>query len=91
VALVTGGSAGIGEAAATALLNAGFTVYGAARRTDRMAPIAAAGAEVVALDVTDDASMSSVIEAIIRAEGRIDLAAPGGGHPVRSDAGHRKR
>ncbi|MDT5184194.1 MAG: hypothetical protein QOI29_2352 [Mycobacterium sp.] len=79
-ALVTGGSSGIGEAAATALLNAGFTVSAAARRTDRMASIAAAGAKVVALDVTDDASMSSVIEAIIRAEGRIDVLVNNAGY-----------
>jgi short-subunit dehydrogenase len=80
VALVTGGSSGIGEAAATALLNAGFTVHAAARRTDRMASIAAAGAKVVALDVTDDASMSSVIDAIIRAEGRIDVLVNNAGY-----------
>ncbi|MDT5281592.1 MAG: hypothetical protein QOJ20_2787, partial [Mycobacterium sp.] len=67
-------------AAATALLNAGFTVSAAARRTDRMASIAAAGAKVVALDVTDDASMSSVIEAIIRAEGRIDVLVNNAGY-----------
>ena len=32
VALVTGASAGIGEAAARALLGAGFTVYGTSRK-----------------------------------------------------------
>jgi short-subunit dehydrogenase len=80
LALVTGGSSGIGEAAATALLNAGFTVYAAARRTERMASIAAAGAKVVTLDVTDDASMSSVIDAIIRAEGRIDVLVNNAGY-----------
>ena len=32
VALVTGASAGIGEAAARALVGAGFTVYGTSRK-----------------------------------------------------------
>ena len=67
--LITGGSSGIGAEAATALKNAGFTVYAAARRTDRMRPLAAAGAKVIALDVTDDASISAALSEIIGVEG----------------------
>ena len=36
VALVTGGSSGIGEATARAFLAKGFTVYAVARRVERM-------------------------------------------------------
>ena len=36
VALVTGGSSGIGERTVLELLDAGFVVYAVARRTDRM-------------------------------------------------------
>ncbi|WP_255555753.1 SDR family NAD(P)-dependent oxidoreductase [Rhodoferax sp. PAMC 29310] len=52
VALVTGASAGIGKATVRRLLKDGWTVYGAARRTEQMADIAAEGAKVLALDVT---------------------------------------
>ena len=57
VALVTGASSGIGEATAFALQRAGFVVYGVARRVDRMKSLADAGIHVLAMDVTDEASM----------------------------------
>jgi short chain dehydrogenase len=43
VALVTGASSGIGEATARQLAAAGFTVYAAARRTERLQKLTAAG------------------------------------------------
>ena len=73
VALVTGGSSGIGEQTALGLREAGFEVYAVARRVDRMASLAAKGITVFGMDVTDDASMVSGIERIIAERGRIDL------------------
>ena len=46
-AFVTGASAGIGEATARALLAAGYRVFAGARRLDRMAGLAAAGATLI--------------------------------------------
>ena len=73
VALVTGASSGIGEAAALALRDAGYLVYGAARRVDRMSALVDAGAQVLAMDVTDDASMTAGVAHILAEAGRIDV------------------
>ena len=73
IALVTGASAGIGKAVVRRLLASGHTVYGAARRLNKMSDIEAAGARIIALDVTDDASMQQAVRQILEAEGRIDV------------------
>jgi NAD(P)-dependent dehydrogenase (short-subunit alcohol dehydrogenase family) len=73
VALVTGASSGMGKDFALRLLAEGYAVYGAARRMERMADLAAAGCGVIALDVTDDASIVAAVDQIIRERGRIDV------------------
>lgn len=80
VALVTGASSGIGEATAQQLIAAGWRVYAGARRVDRMQPLAAAGARLLALDVTDDASMQQAIDTIRRDEGRLDALVNNAGY-----------
>ena len=52
VALVTGASSGIGEAAARALVGAGFSVYGTSRKA--VSGEERDGVVFVPLDVTDD-------------------------------------
>jgi NADP-dependent 3-hydroxy acid dehydrogenase YdfG len=74
-ALVTGASSGIGEETAKGLLAAGYIVYAGARRVDAMRSLEAAGARVLSLDVTDDASMTAAVDAILRETGRIDVLA----------------
>lgn len=80
VALVTGASSGIGEDAVLQLLKAGFTVYGAARRIERMKKIEKKGAKVIHLDVTDDDSMQACIGEIIDTEGRLDVLVNNAGY-----------
>jgi NAD(P)-dependent dehydrogenase (short-subunit alcohol dehydrogenase family) len=73
VALVTGASSGIGKDFALRLLTEGYAVYAAARRVERMADLASAGCGVIALDVTNDASMVATVDQIIGERGRIDV------------------
>ena len=80
VALVTGGSSGIGEATARAFLAKGFTVYAVARRVERMSALGSEGVHVFAMDVTDDASMVAGIARIITEQGRIDVLVNNAGY-----------
>ena len=79
-ALVTGASSGIGEETARTLHKLGYTVYAAARRTDRLKQLTAVGIHALTMDVTDDESMSSGIEKIITETGRIDVLVNNAGY-----------
>ena len=80
VVLVTGASSGIGEDTARRLQALGYIVYGAARRTDRLQALAADGIRPLAMDVTDDASMSAVVNRILEETGRIDVLVNNAGY-----------
>lgn len=70
IAVVTGGSAGIGEATARALAADGWTVYVAARRKELCDTIAEEiGGVGVELDVTDQGSVDKLAAQL----GRVDL------------------
>lgn len=79
-ALVTGASSGIGEATALRLSTLGYTVYGAARRVDRMRELAASGIRTLAMDVTDDTSITAGIDQILAETGRIDVLVNNAGY-----------
>ena len=80
VALVTGASSGIGAATARRLARAGLTVYGAARRLDRLAELAADGVRAVELDVTSDDSMTAAVDHVLSEAGRIDVLVNNAGY-----------
>jgi NADP-dependent 3-hydroxy acid dehydrogenase YdfG len=64
-AVVTGASSGIGAASARMLAAAGFHVYCAARRTDRIEALAAEiGGTAVPCDVTDPESVAGLAEVV---------------------------
>lgn len=73
VALITGASSGIGLNTALRLIDLGYIVYGAARRTELMQPIQDAGGHVISLDFYNEASVQKCIDSIIQQTGRIDI------------------
>jgi len=76
IAWITGGGTGIGEAAARALAETGWTVVISGRRADMLDNAAAAlpgTVETEALDVSDAADVERVAQAILARHGRIDL------------------
>lgn len=79
VAVVTGGSSGIGRGIALACARAGMTVYATGRSSDHLAEtqeeFAAQGLEVATLkvDVTDLAAMREAAALIEAEQGRVDL------------------
>jgi len=62
--LITGCSSGIGRAAALSLHQAGFTVYATARRTEALTELSDRGLRTLALDVTDEQSMTTAVAAV---------------------------
>jgi NAD(P)-dependent dehydrogenase (short-subunit alcohol dehydrogenase family) len=78
VAIVTGGNAGIGKAAALALLADGWRVAIAGRRREVLEQVAAesgAGDRILAVtcDVTDPVSVAALFAATLKAWSRVDL------------------
>lgn len=73
VALVTGASSGLGKATAQRLLEAGYTVYVAARRRALMDELVAAGALPLTMDITEDADIQRTVATIEAGHGGVDV------------------
>lgn len=73
VVFITGASSGMGKVTARVLAQEGYIVYAAARRTEKMDDLRAAGVIPIQMDVTDEASMVNGVQYIINAQGRIDV------------------
>ena len=80
VILITGASSGIGFDAAQMLAQQGHKVYAAARRVELMEPLKAFGVQVIRMDVTNEESMVQGVEAVMQAEGRIDVLVNNAGY-----------
>ncbi len=73
VALITGCSSGIGKATAERLNRDGFTVYATARRPETLSDLEAQGCRTLALDVTDEDSMTAAVKTVTDAEGAVGV------------------
>jgi len=71
VVLITGCSSGIGHATAKLLCRRGWTVYATARRPETLFDLEQGGCRTLALDVTDEGSMTAAVDAVLRAEGAV--------------------
>ena len=69
VAVITGGSSGIGLHAARALRGRGLNVYELSRRAENAEP----GVTHLQADVTDETQVNAAVAEILRREGRIDI------------------
>ena len=80
VILLTGASSGIGYDTAKNLAAAGHTVYGAARRLEKLEELRPFGVIPLQLDVTDEDSIKKAVETIITEQGRIDVLVNNAGY-----------
>jgi NAD(P)-dependent dehydrogenase (short-subunit alcohol dehydrogenase family) len=71
--LVTGCSSGIGRATAERLVTRGWTVYATARKPETLTDLESAGCRILALDVTDEASMQAAVSTVQEAEGAVGV------------------
>jgi len=71
--LITGCSSGIGRATALRLAARGLPVYATARRLEAIEDLAAKGCQLLQLDVCDEASMQSAVEAVQARHGAVGV------------------
>jgi short-subunit dehydrogenase len=80
VVLITGASSGIGRSIAGVFAANGFDVFGTSRNPHRTEPIL--GVELIALDVTDAASVTAAVTTVVQRAGRIDILVNNAGFGV---------
>lgn len=82
VILVTGGSSGLGWAMCQRLSAVGHTVIGTGRKPEKEPK----GWKLIAMDVTEDASVKSAVQAVIGLYGRIDVLVNNAGTGIQGAA-----
>ncbi len=80
VAIVTGASSGIGKSVARKLIEKGYRVHAAARRTDAMADLATLGARVHHLDLTKPESIDAFAAEVLAEGDRVDVLVNNAGY-----------
>ena len=82
VVLVTGGSSGLGLAICSRLAAMGHVVYGTSRKPDRDP----SGWRLIAMDITDEASVRRGVEEVLLREHRIDVVVNNAGLGIQGAA-----
>lgn len=82
VIVITGASSGMGKVTAIRLAQEGHTVYGLARRIEKMKELEEAGGHALELDITDYAVIKKHVAHIIEKESRIDVLWNNAGYDV---------
>jgi short-subunit dehydrogenase len=83
-ALVTGASSGLGREIAQLLAARGVRVFGTARNPKSASPIP--GVEMIAMDVTDDASVTDAVQSIMQKAGPIQMLVNNAGYALSGSA-----
>ncbi|HXY57131.1 MAG TPA: SDR family oxidoreductase [Methylocystis sp.] len=82
VVLITGATSGIGKVCAEHLAGSGWRVFGAGRRAN----VPVHGAEMLVMDVDDDASVRAGVETLLKRAGRLDAVVNNAGFSTRGAA-----
>ncbi|MGO9008311.1 MAG: SDR family NAD(P)-dependent oxidoreductase [Beijerinckiaceae bacterium] len=78
--LITGCSSGVGHAAAIAFRSAGFETFATARNPATLEKLRAIGCRTLALDVTDEVSRRSAVEAVEKQFGAVHILVNNAGY-----------
>lgn len=78
--LITGCSSGVGHAAARAFRTAGFDTFATARNPGTLEELRAIGCHTLALDVTDEVSRRSAVEAVEKQFGAVGILVNNAGY-----------
>ena len=82
IALVTGATSGIGEATAYRLQARDYVVFAAGRNPEALDTLRSRGLQARALDVTDEAAVTRLVEEIHAEYGGVDVLVNSAGYPL---------
>lgn len=82
VIIVTGASSGMGKATSLQLIKEGHTVYGIARRLEKMQELVSSGGKAVSLDIANHKQLHIEVQQIIEIEGKVDVLINNAGYAV---------